>query len=218
MVDAGEGQDLAGALPPVPGPEELEAAAGASVSGNGSTAEAEEVAPVPPGQSKKSRKRLQRLEMWKQQKAAKKEAKRAARAQARAERGPAPARRPPPETEEELAAAQQRREERLVRRQEERAAFVEACGKGARIVIDCGFDAELTEKELKSLAQQLMHLYSSNKKAAEPSTVVLTEYVPFFCKWMKRWPHSPESSTPKTLIPTPTPTGWARGCGRCWRT
>lgn len=159
--------DPASALPPASGLEE-----GAS----GSHVGEEEVAAVPPGQSKKGLKRLQRLEMWKRQKAEKRAAKRAAREQARAEQGPS-TRRPPPETEEELAAAQQRREERLAKRQEERAAFVKACGEGARIVIDCGFDAELTEKELKSLAQQLMHLYSSNKKAPAPSNVMLTECV-----------------------------------------
>lgn len=157
--------DLASALPPASGPEE-----GAS---GGSSSPVEELAAVPPGQSKKGLKRLQRLEMWKRQKAAKREAKRAAREEVR---GPS-TRRPPPETEEELAATQQRREERMAKRQEERAAFVKACGEGARIVVDCGFDAEMTEKELKSLAQQLMHLYSSNKKAAAPSTVVLTECV-----------------------------------------
>lgn len=174
-------EDVAGALPPAPGPEDQPEATGAAVAASGSAeAAAADVAPVPPGQSKKSLKRLQRLEQWKQQKAAKKEAQRAARQEERAAReeaGLAPKRRPPPETEEELAAAQQRREERAVKRRQEREAFVKACRNGARIVIDCGFDAELTEKELKSLCQQLMHLYSSNKKAPAPSTVVLTECV-----------------------------------------
>lgn len=147
-------------LPPAPG-------AGAATDDAGVTEAA------PSGLGKRGLKRLQREEMWREKKAAAAAAraeKRAAQEQARAQREAVA-----PPTEEELAAAEQRREERIAKRKEGREAFVKLCGEGARIVIDCGWDADLSDKELKSLTQQLMHLYSSNKKAAAPSTVVLTE-------------------------------------------
>lgn len=46
---------------------------------------------------------------------------------------------------------------------------------GARLVIDCGFDELMVEKESSSMTQQLMYLYSANRNAKVPfGEVILT--------------------------------------------
>lgn len=129
------------------------------------------VAPPPrtrvEGVSKSVAKQLWRQEMWKVKKAAKKAAKKAGEGS-----GLHPT---PPHRVEDPALQQQRREHRLAQRREAQEDFVRRCGEGARVVIDCGFDSQMTEKELKSLGQQVMYVYASNKRAPSPCFVHLAE-------------------------------------------
>jgi tRNA (guanine9-N1)-methyltransferase len=46
--------------------------------------------------------------------------------------------------------------------------------RGLRIVIDCGFDSELTEKERTSLRQQLMYSHAVNKRSETPIQLIAT--------------------------------------------
>lgn len=124
------------------------------------------------GVSKSVAKQLWRQEMWKAKKKAKKAAKKAARMGAVSELPPTLQGRV-----EDPALQQQRREHRLAQRRALQEDFVRRCGEGARVVIDCGFDDRMTEKELKSLGQQLMYVYASNKRAPSPCFVHLAEYV-----------------------------------------
>lgn len=129
------------------------------------------------GVSKSVAKQLWRQEMWKVKKAAKKEAKKAARLEARQqqqqEEGVGPDHRQ--ERDIDPVLQQERREHRLAQRREAQEDFVRRCGEGARVVVDCGFDDQMTEKELKSLGQQVMYVYASNKRAPSPCFVHLTE-------------------------------------------
>lgn len=126
------------------------------------------------GVSKSVAKQLWRQEMWKVKKAAKKEAKKAARLEAKQqdEEGVGDHRQ---EREVDPILQQERREHRLAQRREAQEDFVRRCGEGARVVVDCGFDDQMTEKELKSLGQQVMYVYASNKRASSPCFVHLTE-------------------------------------------
>jgi len=45
---------------------------------------------------------------------------------------------------------------------------------GQRIVIDCNFDDKMSEREFKSLVQQLSYVYCTNKRAKHPSNVCIT--------------------------------------------
>ncbi len=137
------------------------------------------------GVSKKAAKRLWRQEMWKVKKEAKKEAKKAARHQQKQEdqaqhkaAGGAQAQEATQhdqEKEEDPAERQHRWVARATQRQEMREDFVRRCREGARVVVDCGFEEQMTEKELKSLGQQVMYMYASNKRAASPCFVHATE-------------------------------------------
>lgn len=44
---------------------------------------------------------------------------------------------------------------------------------GQRIVIDCNFESKMTERELKSLVQQLGYSYSMNKRAKNPANLCI---------------------------------------------
>lgn len=129
------------------------------------------------GVSKSMAKQLWRQEMWKVKKAAKKKAKKAAREEAKQQQqqedGPVPGHAKDKEIDPVLQ--QERREHRLNQRREAQEDFVRRCAEGARVVVDCGFDDQMTEKELKSLGQQVMYVYASNKRAPSPCTIYLTE-------------------------------------------
>ena len=120
--------------------------------------------------SKNAQRRLKRQEKWQQKKIHKK----LKRKEERNAKGLSSIPICPPK-EEDLPAIQARREERNAKKLEDRDTFLRHCQEGYRVVIDCGFDGQLTEKELSSLAQQIMYLHASNKKAAVPSFVYLTE-------------------------------------------
>jgi tRNA (guanine9-N1)-methyltransferase len=57
---------------------------------------------------------------------------------------------------------------------EKRAAYLRSCEDGCSVVLDLGFDADMTEKERKSVVQQVMHCHGSNKKSKCPGRVHLT--------------------------------------------
>ena len=142
----------------------------------------EEVLSVPEGMSKSGAKRARKherlKEIWAAKKKAKKEAQKARKQQ---QQGKPSAedemwkRRREQQDAEDPEAAQKRREERHAKKEEARQDFLRRCQQGARIVIDCGFDEQMQEKEIKSLGQQLMYVYASNKRAASPCTVYITE-------------------------------------------
>ena len=128
--------------------------------------------------SKSVAKQLWRQEMWKVKKAAKKEAKKAARQELKQQQQQQQEGAGPGHTQErevDPVLQQERREHRLAQRREAQEDFVRRCGEGARVVVDCGFDNQMTEKELKSLGQQVMYVYASNKRAPSPCFVHLTE-------------------------------------------
>nr|CCA20239.1 RNA (guanine9)methyltransferase domaincontaining protein putative [Albugo laibachii Nc14] len=63
-----------------------------------------------------------------------------------------------------------RREKQLARRER----FSMALAEGHQVVIDCGFEDLLTDKERKSLAQQIMFSYGVNRRSETPLSVMLT--------------------------------------------
>ncbi|GAB5030465.1 rna (guanine-9-)-methyltransferase domain-containing [Nannochloropsis oceanica] len=130
------------------------------------------------GVSKRVAKHLRRQEMWKVKKAAKKEAKKAAREEAKRQQQKDGVVSGQKDKEIDPVLQQERREHRLVQRREAQEDFVRRCAEGARVVVDCGFDDQMTEKELKSLGQQVMYVYASNKRAPSPCTIYLTELGP----------------------------------------
>lgn len=113
--------------------------------------------------------------MWKVKKAAKKEAKKAAREEAKRQQQKDGVVSGQKDKEIDPVLQQERREHRLIQRREAQEDFVRRCAEGARVVVDCGFDDQMTEKELKSLGQQVMYVYASNKRAPSPCTIYLTE-------------------------------------------
>lgn len=52
--------------------------------------------------------------------------------------------------------------------------FKELCNQGPTVVIDCEFEHLMQEQEVKSMAQQLMHVYSTNKRMDQPCNLVVT--------------------------------------------
>eukprot|EP00952_Eustigmatos_sp_NYUAD-ZCMA_P006282 27072-Eustigmatos_ZCMA.PRE.1 len=64
----------------------------------------------------------------------------------------------------------------MEKRAEAKEAFLKECDSNPRIVIDCSFDKDLTDKELKSLTQQIMHCHAYNKKTSHPSHLHITGY------------------------------------------
>lgn len=131
--------------------------------------------------SKSVAKKLWRQEMWKVKKATKKAAKRAARQETNRQSGEVGQddnlnlQAATSESKNDQLLRKQRREQRKNQRHEAQMAFLRRCEEGARVVIDCGFDSHMTEKELKSLGQQLMYVYASNKRALAPCTVHIAE-------------------------------------------
>ena len=67
-----------------------------------------------------------------------------------------------------------KRSERAKEKAAADAAFVQLCGAGCRVAIDCDFEALMTEREVKSSCQQLMYCYGANRRAAAPSRVLLS--------------------------------------------
>eukprot|EP01022_Parablepharisma_sp_SALTPOND_P017482 TRINITY_DN2802_c0_g1_i1.p1 TRINITY_DN2802_c0_g1~~TRINITY_DN2802_c0_g1_i1.p1 ORF type:complete len:307 (+),score=57.51 TRINITY_DN2802_c0_g1_i1:84-1004(+) len=64
--------------------------------------------------------------------------------------------------------------------------YMEKSKIGQRIVIDCNFDDKMTERELKSLAQQLGYVYSTNKRSKAPANLCVTGIGPNMKKQLEK--------------------------------
>ena len=82
--------------------------------------------------------------------------------------------------------------------QHREAAFYRAMANGPHIVIDCGFENIMTEREMKSLALQLSYIHSSNKALESPFHLHFCNFNPktFLAKFLKEncnadeWPYT----------------------------
>ncbi|KAG7387198.1 tRNA methyltransferase 10 [Phytophthora pseudosyringae] len=81
---------------------------------------------------------------------------------------------PPPKELDMSAEAVLRRKERAVAKRE---SFLMAAEEGVKVVIDCEFEEEMTEKEKKSLSQQIMFSYGVNRRSRTPMEYVQTSDV-----------------------------------------
>ena len=52
--------------------------------------------------------------------------------------------------------------------------WIQAVKEGQTIIIDCDFEEQMTENEIKSLCGQLGYCYSSNVRAAKPCHLCFT--------------------------------------------
>lgn len=111
-------------------------------------------------QLKKLQRQLVRAERWKAAKRAKIEEKARARE----------LRQEP--TLDMSPEAVLRRHERMRRKKEQ---FAMGIAEGHTFVIDCGFEAQMKDKEINSLSQQLMFCYGANRKSQTPASVYLTD-------------------------------------------
>jgi len=59
-----------------------------------------------------------------------------------------------------------------------RAAFLTKLEDAATVVLDCEWEPSMSDKELKSLTQQIMHAYGSNKIATHPLNLAATGVQP----------------------------------------
>lgn len=120
-------------------------------------------------------KRQQAVEARKQERRAR---ERAARQAAREERRQANADRMSAMTEEELEVWREEKarkvEERRHQKQEKKKKLSDAMRNGQRIVVDADFGELMTEKECRSLTQQLSYSYSANGRAEVPSHLIVT--------------------------------------------
>ncbi|RHY02687.1 hypothetical protein DYB36_003795 [Aphanomyces astaci] len=68
------------------------------------------------------------------------------------------------------AAVLVRKERSILKRE----SFLMRANEGSTIVIDCGFEEDMTSREKKSLSQQIMFSYGVNKRSDTPATMFLT--------------------------------------------
>ncbi|ETV70849.1 hypothetical protein H257_13629 [Aphanomyces astaci] len=131
--------------------------------GNDNTAsEASAFADEAPKIGKTQLRRLKREQIWtavKEKKRLKKEEKKALR----------------PAVEQPVldmsdAAVLVRKERSILKRE----SFLMRANEGSTIVIDCGFEEDMTSREKKSLSQQIMFSYGVNKRSDTPATMFLT--------------------------------------------
>ncbi|CAI5704712.1 unnamed protein product [Peronospora effusa] len=64
-----------------------------------------------------------------------------------------------------------RRKERTIAKRE---AYLMAAEEGIKVVIDCEFEEKMTEKEKKSLSQQIMFAYGVNRRSRMPLNAYIT--------------------------------------------
>lgn len=120
-------------------------------------------------------KRMQALEARKQELRAKKKAE---KQKSREERRQANADRLKTMSEEEIQALRSEKarkiEERRQEKQDKRNRLLEAMKSGQKIVIDVDFGELMSEKECRSLVQQLSYSYSANCRASVPAHLIVT--------------------------------------------
>ena len=71
---------------------------------------------------------------------------------------------PPPVNPQSVEIAARRARDKLARK----TTYLDAVAAAPRIIIDLDFEEKLTDKEKKSMAQQLMYCYGMNKRATHP--------------------------------------------------
>ncbi|RLN66044.1 hypothetical protein BBP00_00002491 [Phytophthora kernoviae] len=122
------------------------------------------------GDAKKMSKRAMRKEkrrtQWEERKANKK-VKRQEQQRAKKANGAIP---PPRELDMSEEAVMRRKERAIAKRE----SFLMAAEEGAMVVIDCGFEEKMSEKEKKSLSQQIMFSYGVNKRSRTPMNAFIT--------------------------------------------
>jgi tRNA (guanine9-N1)-methyltransferase len=115
--------------------------------------------------SKNARKRQLKDQRYHENKRRKKEAQKLKKAAARKIREAAQALLPPPPVNpQSVEIAARRARDKLARK----TTYLDAVAAAPRIIIDLDFEEKLTDKEKKSMAQQLMYCYGMNKRATHP--------------------------------------------------
>lgn len=116
--------------------------------------------------SKRAMRKEKRRMQWEERKAKKKQ-KRKEQQQAKKASGLIP---PPKELDMSEEAVLKRKERAIAKRE----AFLMAAEEGLKVVIDCGFEEKMVEKEKKSLSQQIMFSYGANRRSNKPMTAYIT--------------------------------------------
>ncbi|KAJ0399794.1 hypothetical protein P43SY_002939 [Pythium insidiosum] len=118
-----------------------------------------------PQLSRRAERKAKRKAFWDE----KKEKKKAQRKQEKLER-----RQQQAETPVELDMSEEAVLKRKERQIAKRETFMMATEEGLQIVIDCGFEELMVEKEKKSLSQQIMFSYGVNRRSAAPVRATIT--------------------------------------------
>merc|ERR1712166_1483351 len=63
---------------------------------------------------------------------------------------------------------------RAEKKEAEIANFQQRCEAGATVVLDCEWENDINDRELKALIQQVLYSYGSNRSAVRPIRLVLT--------------------------------------------
>jgi tRNA (guanine9-N1)-methyltransferase len=64
--------------------------------------------------------------------------------------------------------------ERKLLKQQKRDNFIQECNLNFKVVIDCSWEDDHNESTLKSLTQQIMYCYGSNRRYDHPSRIFIT--------------------------------------------
>ncbi|KAG1700116.1 hypothetical protein DVH05_011928 [Phytophthora capsici] len=116
--------------------------------------------------SKRAMRKEKRRMQWEERKAEKK-LKRQEKQRAKKASGLIP---PPKELDMSEEAVQRRKERASAKRE----AYLMAAEEGVKVVIDCQFEEKMTEKEKKSLSQQIMFSYGVNRRSRTPMNAFIT--------------------------------------------
>ncbi|KAG7397371.1 tRNA methyltransferase 10 [Phytophthora boehmeriae] len=116
--------------------------------------------------SKRAMRKEKRRTQWEERKANKK-VKRQEQQRAKKASGAIP---PPRELDMSEEAVLRRKERAIAKRE----SFLMAAEEGVKVVIDCGFEEKMSEKEKKSLSQQIMFSYGVNKRSRTPMNAYIT--------------------------------------------
>ncbi|EGZ28423.1 hypothetical protein PHYSODRAFT_477148 [Phytophthora sojae] len=116
--------------------------------------------------SKRAKRKQKHRMQWEERKASKK-LKRQEQQRLKKASGEIP---PPKELDMSEEAVLRRKERALAKRE----AFLMAAEEGVKVVIDCEFEEEMTEKEKKSLSQQIMFSYGVNRRSRTPMSAYIT--------------------------------------------